>query len=170
MGAMHSDYREVMDHLETETTIYSDLLLTIERERKVMLGAQLDPLERVTAEKETLLQRLQAVERQRQESVERLAEKLSCAADELTLEHLARAAPPPLAVALSDRRKVLSGLLERLRMENQRNATLARHAAGLLRSIFRVIRDSAGHNEAVYLAGGRMRTARLNGALFSHET
>jgi len=168
-GVMQAHFGKVVDLLRTEVALCGDVLQAMERERAAMLHAQLEPIGAIAAEKEMLIQRVQAVERQRQEWVGRLAEELGCEADELTLSRLAHAAPPAFAEALYGCRSELCDLLERLRMENRRNAMLSRHAAELLRSFYRVIKGCAANGE-IYRPGGRMQAARLNGKFLSHET
>jgi len=165
---MKARFREVVDLLRKEADICRDLLRAMEHERAAMLRPQLDPLGALAAEKEALIQRMQTVERQRQEWVGRLAEQLGCPAAELTLGRLAQTAPPAFAEALSSCRVELSVLLERLRTENRRSAMLSRHTAELLRSFYGVIKGWAA-NGPVYQPGGRMQAARLNGKLLSHE-
>jgi flagellar biosynthesis/type III secretory pathway chaperone len=166
---MDADFRELIDLLHTEVGICRDLLEAMEREQAAMLRSQLEPLRALAAEKEAVIQRMQGVERQREEWVGRLAERLGCDAAELPLSRLAQEAPPALRTAFVGCRVELSGLVERLRTENHRSAVLFNHSAELLQSFYAVVKGLAGKG-TVYQPGGRMQAARLNGKLLSHET
>jgi hypothetical protein len=167
-GIMKAHFGKVLDLLRTEVAIGGDLLQAMERERAAMLRSQLDLLIPLAAEKEALIERMLAVEKERDAWVGRLAGQLGCEAAELTLSRLAQTAPPAFESAFSKCRVELSALVERLQTDNRRCAMLSRHTAEFLRSFYGAIKGWAA-NGPVYQPGGRMQAARLNGKLLSRE-
>jgi flagellar biosynthesis/type III secretory pathway chaperone len=165
---MHAEFREVVDLLRSEAALCRELLKAMERERAVMLRSRRDELGPVAAEKETLLQRLQAVEKGREELIGRLADRFGCEPAEMTLSRLAQKAPPAFREPFTRCRAELSDLLERLRAENRRSEALCRHTSELLQASYGVIKGLAGSGP-VYQRGGRMQGARLNGKLICNE-
>jgi flagellar biosynthesis/type III secretory pathway chaperone len=168
MGDMHSDVRDVVHLLRTEAALCRELLKAMGRERAVMVRSRLDELGSVAAEKEALLQRLQAVETGREELIGRLAGRLGCRPAEMTLSRLALEAPPAYREPLTRCRAELTDLLEHLRAENRRSEALCRHTSELLQASYGVIRGLVG-NGPVYQRGGRMQGARLNGKLICND-
>jgi flagellar biosynthesis/type III secretory pathway chaperone len=166
---MQAHFSEMVELLQAEAGICCHLLKAIERERRAMLGAQLQPLKAATLEKEALALRLQAVERRREEWVGRLAEQLGCAAAELTLRRLTQIAPTEAAAQLADCRRELAELVERLQMENRRSAAMTSQSLAWLQSFYSVIKGLAGKGP-VYQPGGQMQAALLQGKLISQST
>jgi flagellar biosynthesis/type III secretory pathway chaperone len=165
---MHADFRKLVDLLLAQTDICRDMLRMMEVERRALLNLQTASMEALAAEKESHLQRMQAVERKRLEWVGRLAEELGCEAGELTLTRLAQAAPPDVAAALAGCGVELSGLLDRLRAEYRRSAMLFGHTVEFRRSFHKILKGFAASGP-IYRPGGRMEAARLSGTLLSNE-
>jgi flagellar biosynthesis/type III secretory pathway chaperone len=165
---MHATLNDLVDVLRTEAALYRELLQAMDREQVVMIRSRLDELGPVAANKQTLLGRLHAVERQRSELIGRLAGRFGCAPAELTLSRIARTAPSPHGEALWRCRADLSDLLKRLREENRRSEVLCRHTSDLLRASYGVVNGLA-LNSPVYHRGGRMQGTQLNGKLVCDE-
>ena len=164
---MHARFRELTGLLRMEAALCRELLQAMDRERTVMARSRSGELGPATAEKETLLRRLQAAEQGREQLIGRLADRLGGDPADMTLSRLAQAAPPAFREALAGCRAELSDLLERLRAENRRSEALCRRTGELLRASYEIIKGLA--NGPVYQRQGRMQGARLNGKLLCSD-
>lgn len=161
---MHARLSDLVDLLHSEAALYRELLQAMDRERAAMIRSRFDELGPVAAEKQTLIGRLHAVEKQRSELIGRLADDFGCTSAELTLSRLARAAPSPHGEALWRCRNDLSDLLKHLREENRRSEVLCRHSGELLRASYGVVKGLTA-NGSVYHRGGRMQGTPINGKM-----
>ena len=69
-------YDNLLDLLAGEVDGYRSLLLVLEKEKKAIIGSNLDELGKTGKEKEALLQEIRTIEGQRQNLIENLAEFL----------------------------------------------------------------------------------------------
>jgi flagellar biosynthesis/type III secretory pathway chaperone len=164
---MHANFRELVNLLRTEAALWAEWLQTLDRERAAMVRSRAAEASPAAMDKATLLQRLQAAEQGRERMIGRWAHEFGCDPAEVTLSRLAQEAPPVYREALTGLRAELSGLLERLRVENRRSEAFCRHAGELLKASYGVVRGLA--NGPVYQQEGRMQGARLNGKLLHGE-
>jgi flagellar biosynthesis/type III secretory pathway chaperone len=165
---MTDQWDDLVDVLQAETALYRSLLGLLDRERPALMRSHRAEIERSTADKRELIERLQALERRRAEVLGRLAAGIGRPAGELTLSLLALSAPARQADGLQRCRAELRGLMAQVAAENQRSAALCGHIGDLLRNAYAVVRGLAG-NGVVYQRGGRMLDARLNGKLVHNE-
>jgi flagellar biosynthesis/type III secretory pathway chaperone len=165
---MADDLEELVRMLKAETALCRSLLEVMRRELAALLRSHRAGIEGCGADKRGLIERLQALERQRTEWVNRLARELGRSMDEVTLSWLARTAPGPRGAELRQVRTELQGLVARLQEENRRSALLCRHAGEMLRAAYGVVKGLAASG-IVYHRGGRLQGARLNGKLVSDE-
>lgn len=159
---------ELVKVLEAETALYRRLIEIMDRERDALLRSRRTEIEACAGGKRDLMDRLQALERQRAEAVKRLAQHIGRSDAEVTLSFLARTAPEPQAGALRRCRSELLSLMVRVKEENQRSALLCRHAGELLRAAYGALKGLAA-NGFVYHRGGRMQGVQLNGKLVCDE-
>jgi flagellar biosynthesis/type III secretory pathway chaperone len=154
--------------LDTETGLFRRLLEVMGRERKALLGSQLEKMHSASADRDILVQQLQAIEERRSELVRQFGERQGWPAGDLTLSRLAEASPEPRGSELRRYRQELQGLVERLREENRRSRMLCRHAGDLLKAACGIAKGLAAEG-CVYRPGGRTQARRLNGKLVCDE-
>jgi flagellar biosynthesis/type III secretory pathway chaperone len=168
MDDMDRRMRELMGLLRAEAGLYEDLLTVMGRERQALIRFQPVEAAAAAAEKEKLLRRMEALEKQRVTRVEVLARDLGIPAPALTLEFLAQRSPEPLSGELRRCREVLGRLVGRLREENRRSNALCCNAVELLQGAYRLLQGFMV-NVPVYHCRGGFHTARLSGEMVRNE-
>jgi hypothetical protein len=138
------------------------------RERQALIRFQTAEVAVAASEKEKLLRRMEALEKQRVSLVDTLARDLGVPAAALTLEFLAQYAPDPLPGELRRCREVLGRLVGRLREENRRSNALCCNAVELLQGAYRLLQGFVV-NVPVYHCGGGFHAARLSGKMVRDE-
>ncbi len=159
---------ELLKVLQAETALYRRLFEIVERERTALLRSQRMEIEACATGKRDLIERLQAIEQQRTEVVNRLAKGIGRPAGEVTLSFLARTSPALHGTELRRCRSELLGLVMRIKAENQRSELLCRHVGELLKAAYGVLKGLAT-NGCVYHRSGRLKGARLHGKLVCDE-
>jgi flagellar biosynthesis/type III secretory pathway chaperone len=159
---------ELVKILQMEAVLYRRLLEIMSRERAAMLRSRLPEIQAAAAERDALIERLQAAEERRTKWVERLAQRLGCPPGEVTVSLLARTSPGSQGAALRGCRTELLELMARVREENQHTEIFCRHAGDLLRAAYGVVKGIAAHG-FVYQRGGRLHGATLQGKLVCSE-
>jgi flagellar biosynthesis/type III secretory pathway chaperone len=165
---MADAWDELVKVLEAETALYRKLLEVLRRERRALLHSRRTEIEACAAGTRDLIERLQALERQRAEAVDRLAALVGRPTHEVTLSLLVRAAPTPFRTGLRRCRGELRELVAQIKAETQRSEALCRHVGELLRCAYGVVKGLAAKG-FIYQRGGRMQGARLNGKLVCDE-
>jgi flagellar biosynthesis/type III secretory pathway chaperone len=159
---------ELAKLLQMETALYHRLLEVMARERAAMLRSQLREMECAAAEKDDLIERLQAAEGRRAQMVDRLADRLGYPRQEVTLSLLARTAPAPHGAALRRCQTELLDLVAQVKHEIRRSEVLCRQAGDLLRASYGVLKGLAADG-VVYHRGGRLHRASMHGKLVCDE-
>jgi len=165
---MADSWVELVKVLQAETALYRRLLEILEQERPALQGSRRTEIEAFAAGKHDLMERLQSLERQRVEVIDRLADGIGLPIDQVTLSLLIQNAPERTAGLLRRCRNELAGLVAQAKAENLRSEALCRHVGDLLRAAYGVVKGLAA-NGFVYQRGGRMQSAKLNGKLICDE-
>jgi len=160
--------RELRGLLRAQAGLYEDLLTVMVRERQALVQFQTAEAVAAAAEKEKLLRRMEALEKQRVTLVEVLAQDMGVPASALRLELLAQRSPEPLSEELRRCREVLGRLVGRLREENRRSKAICSNAVELLQGAYRLLQGFMV-NVPVYHCGGGFHTARLSGKMVRDE-
>jgi flagellar biosynthesis/type III secretory pathway chaperone len=168
MDGMVRRMREMTGLLRAVAGLYEDLLAVMGRERQALIRFQAAEVAVAASEKEKLLRRMEALEKQRVTRVEVLARDLGIPAPALTLEFLAQRSPEPLSGELRRCREVLGRLIGRVREENRRSNALCRNAVELLQGAYRLLQGFMV-NVPVYHCGGGFHAARLSGKMVRDE-
>ena len=165
---MTTSLSDLVQILEAEAELYRGLLDIMQRERDAMVKLRRDEMHSAAAQKEALIQQLQAVEEKRSELVLQLADRLGCRPAELTLSQLAQTLPEDREPDLWRCRQTLRALVGRLREETRRSNVLCRHIGELLQAFYGAAKGMAASGP-VYQRGGRLDGMRLNGRLVRNE-
>jgi flagellar biosynthesis/type III secretory pathway chaperone len=168
MVGMVRRMREMTGLLRAVAGLYEELLAVMGRERQALIRFQTAEVAAAGSEKEKLLRRMEALEKQRVTLVDSLARDLGVPAAVLTLEFLAQHAPDPLPGELRRCREVLGRLVGRLREENRRSNALCCNAVELLQGAYRLLQGFMV-NVPVYHCGGGFHAARLSGKMVRDE-
>jgi len=168
MDGMVRRMRELAGLLRAVAGLYEELLAVMGRERQALIRFQTAKVAVAASEKEKLLRRMEALEKQRVTLVDTLARDLKVPAAALTLEFLAQHAPEPLSGELRRCRELLGRLVGRLREENRRSNALCCNAVELLQGAYRLLQGFMV-NVPVYHCGGGFHAARLSGKMVRDE-
>jgi flagellar biosynthesis/type III secretory pathway chaperone len=168
-GARVGDsWDDLIKAVRNETALYRRLLGVLGQERMALQHSNRQEIEAFAAAKRRLIERLQALERERADASARLAAGNGLSAGEVTLRLLIRSAPERSAGQLRECRSELADLVAQVKAENQLNEALCRHIGDLLRAAHGVLKGLVA-NGFVYHRGGRMQSPRLNGKLVCNE-
>ena len=160
--------REMTGLLRAVAGLYEELLAVMGRERQALIRFQTSEVAVAASEKEKLLRRMEALEKQRVTLVDTLAQDLVVPAAALSLEFLAQRSPYAVSGELRRCREVLGKLVGRLREENRRSNALCCNAVELLQGAYRLLQGFMV-NVPVYHCGGGFHAARLSGKMVRDE-
>lgn len=110
--------------LEEMIRVQQEILSLLQREKKLMIGGEVDDLLRCLHEKENLLGRLRGLERRRQEEIVPLAQQGGGDDRALTLKQLAQRIPEPFRSQLAYCHTRLEALTASIQELNQINGLL----------------------------------------------
>lgn len=154
--------------LQEETDLYDLVLSAAQSEKDAVIDSNLDELNKLTREKETLLQKIRIVEEQRQGVTEGLAESLGCLPHDLNLSKLSQLVEEPYSSTLKDHRSNLLALVQAIGEVNSGNRELINHSLELVRSSFSFLNNFVASN-TVYHSTGKMLNADPGGRVLSGE-
>ena len=109
---MDHQVRELTGLLERQAALYHDLASVLTREKEAAVAASTDALEAIRLEKEPLLEVLAAVEKQRIQATQRLAQAVGLESEPVTLSVLASRLGGSAAQGLHQCRQVLVRRIE----------------------------------------------------------
>ena len=93
---------EFLSILEGEISIYASLLLALQKEKKAIVGSNLEELNETCRQKENLFLKIRILEEQRLITMDKLAENMGQSPRELTLTKLAQSVEEPQSTQLAD--------------------------------------------------------------------
>lgn len=148
------EFKTFLSILETEVEAQRKLLDLLTRERAAVVRMNQKELDRLTAEKESLLSKLQQTEAERKST----ALSLSGNARAQRLSDIAARCPArDIRSKLEKTGKLLKDLAMQVRSFGSHNQILLRQALGILSSTISVIRSASGTAVPTYEAGGKIR-------------
>lgn len=165
-GGVGLQLEAMIELLHEERDQYRELLRFGEEKGRVLVENDLPALERIVAEEEFLLRRLQAAEARRLDLQAAWARILGCPPEELTLSRLARHFPPEEVARLEAVREEMAGLIARIAETNRTNGELLRQALAFVNYSLRLF---AGPERGVYAAPGQGQGV-VNGARWVDRT
>ncbi|WP_168063039.1 flagella synthesis protein FlgN [Candidatus Manganitrophus noduliformans] len=110
--------------LEEMILVQQEMLSLLQREKKLMIGGELDDLLRCLQEKENFLGRLRGLEQRRQAEIAPMARQWGGEDRPLTLKQLAQRVPEPFRGRLTDCHTRLEALTASIQELNQINGLL----------------------------------------------
>jgi len=154
--------------LEEETGLYGLMLSLTQSEKDAVINSNLDEMNKIAEEKDTLFFKIQTVEGQRQDVVKELAESMEWSPHDLTLGKLSQLVKEPYSSRLKERRSNLLALVQSIRDINSSNRELINHSLELVRSSFSFLNNATAH-KTVYHSTGKMLDANQSGRVLSGE-
>ena len=154
--------------LEEETKLYGLLLLTLQQEKKAVVGSKLEKLNEAGKEKENLLLKIRILEEQRVKIMEALAAELGCSSKELTLIALSQSVGKPYSDQFKKCRSNLLSLTQSIKEINRANAAMFNYSVELVKSSLDLL-DNIIVSNPVYYRTGKIQTGHFEGRVFSGE-
>ncbi|MGD8990781.1 MAG: flagellar protein FlgN [Desulfobacterales bacterium] len=150
--------------LANATELYRALLGVVQNEKEAVVGLNLKQLNEACKAKDNLLLKLRILEEQRQQVMERVAAKLECSAQGLTLTQLSQQVDEFYARQLLDRSTDLLALIQSLQEVTQQNKSLMSHSMQLIQGSCNLLNNLTAANPVYYRSGdinGGEQTGRL---------
>lgn len=165
LSAMHILLKKLLILLEEETRLYSLLLHLLKQEKKAVVNSNINELNRVTEEKETLLPEIRIFEEDRIRIQAKFSEKLGYSEQNRTLTQLSQMVEEPFSTRLKALCSNLLSLTQSIREINISNKALLVHSLELTRSSLTILNNSIFPN--TYYRNGKMQKGFQNGKLVS---
>jgi len=162
---MHILLNKLLILLEEETRLYNLLLLLLQQEKEAVVSSNLDELNRVTKEKETLLLEIRILEEDRMRIQAKFSEKVGDSGQDRTLTQLSQMVDEPFSTRLQASCSNLLSLTQSIKEINASNKALLVHSLELVRSSLTILNNSIFHN--TYYRNGKMQKGYQNGKLVS---
>jgi flagellar biosynthesis/type III secretory pathway chaperone len=155
------------DCMDRQLTLYRHLLDLFHGERKAILSSDLETLNQVLMDKETLLQQIRREEVQRRKVAGQLARQHGMAAGDLTITRLSTAFADHNGVTeVKKRGAELQALTDEIQIESERNRSLCLHALQFVSNSLKLLSTLTRPNQ-VYQASGRVQNGGPMGRMLS---
>ncbi len=148
--------------------LYQSLLGEVQNEKDAVVGLNLKQLADAGKAKDNLLLKLRILEEQRQQVMQRLAGKLGCSPQGLTLTQLSQLVDESYAQRLLGLSTDLLALIYKLQDATQQNKLLMSHSLQLIQGSYTLLNNLMTANP-VYQRSGNVDSDRQNGRLVSGE-
>lgn len=139
--------------LEHAAELYQSLLAVVQKEKKAVMGLNLNQLNKACKAKDNLLLKLRILEEQRAQLIGRLAVDLGCSPQELSLTKLSQLVEEPYAGRLRDRSTDLLALIQTVQEASQKNKTILSHSLELIRGSYNLLNNLISANPLYYRTG-----------------
>ncbi len=154
--------------LADTTKLYQSLLHAVQSEKDAVVGLNLKKLTEACKAKDNLLLKLRILEEQRQQVMDRVADKLGCSPRGITLTQLSQQVDESYARRLVDLSTDLLVLIHELQDASQQNKLLMSHSLQLIQGSCTLLNNLMTGNP-VYRRSGNMGGDDQNGRLLSGE-
>lgn len=164
---VNAELDELFSILHREMGLYQDLIGLLQQEKEIIVTRfSLEELHTCNNQKETILLKLNVLERARVGLLENLARLLNVSVEGLTLSGLARLAEEPYRPMLETCRAKMVSIAESLREISQINRILVERSLDSIRSFFSLL-NLLGLCPQIYLPSGQIGSKNGQGALLS---
>ena len=163
---MSSSIERLISLLHQTHGLYERLLPILEQEREAALAPDMDRLMGATADKESILTRLQDLERQRTRLVHELTRELGLSNENASLERMAEHLGGPDASRLREVHQSLNCVLADIRRANARSRLVMSHCLSLVQNSLAFLTHWM-RPAAVYGATGHLDARTAGGRLLS---
>jgi len=154
------------DGLDRQLILYRQLLDLFLIERDAIMASDLEALNRVVMDKETLLQTIRREELCRVEVGEALAAQLGMAPEELNISRICAKVNEACASTIKRKRGKLQALLDEIQIESGRNRSLCLQALQFVSGSIKMLTNLTRPNQ-VYHATGRVHNEGQIGRMLS---
>ena len=165
---MASLMENLIDVLDRESNEYEGLLSISRRKTPIIVGGDLDELQKITDEEQDMVNRLNALERRRMEVTADIATVLNRDVTKLTLTNLIDmlAGRPAEQNALAEIHDKLHRTVRELKRVNEHNSSLLKDALEMVEFEINLLQaskqapETANYNRGAYNAGDTMGVSR----------
>lgn len=163
---MKNKIGQIIETLEQTQHLYEDLLAMVQKERSAVLNSDVDQLNAVLVDKETLLAQLGQLETLRMRQLEQIAGQLQLPVAQLTLSALATHASAQHARQIHSKRNALRQLTSTLSKANEENRSMLSHCLNLVQGSLQFLHHWITP-PSVYGASGHINGGAKSGHLLS---
>lgn len=163
---MESLLANLIQCIQRQQQFYQTLLDLFTAERSAILVSDVERLNRIVADKERVLRDIGAVEIQRRQTTEQLADRLQQDSGSMTISRLCALIEDPISIRLEQAGRDLQVLVEAIQTESERNRSLCLHALQFVNGSIRMITNLIDP-ELVYCPNGKMGNERPVGRMLS---
>ena len=154
-----------LELLDGEESLYGSLLLTLQKEKRSVVDANIEKLTESTKEKENLFLKIRILEEQRLIMAERVSEMLGEPGRSLTLTQLSQRVEEPYATRIKDSQSSLLSLAQSIQEINESNKALLNHSLDLVKGSLNLLNDLLP-SCPVYFRTGRIHARQHSGKVF----
>lgn len=159
---------EFLSVIESQAKFYQSLVSVLREEHTAVVESRMEMLNEVNFKKEALILKIQILENQRSELMNKLSEVMGCPVQELTLAKLSQLTEKPYTKRLNACRSNLLPLIRSVCQANDRNRSLLTHSIDLVKGSIVLMNNLIASN-AVYYRTGKIQSNDKNGKVFSGE-
>ncbi len=154
------------DCIDRQLILYRKLLDLFLVERRAILESDLEALNRIVTDKETVLQRIRREEFHRKQIADQIAVQLQLDSEEMTVTRLSKRVGEPHASKLKKRGGKLQELIDTIQIESERNRSLCLQALQFINGSLKML-TTLTHPNQVYHATGRVQHGGKIGRMLS---
>ena len=159
---------DLSDLLRREFDVYQSLLSLLQKERRIVVDCSVEDLIQTNKEKENLVLKIRILEESREAMLEKIAEKMGLAMDEVTLSRLEEKLKEPFASQLRSLRSKLSAILQSIREVNEENRVFLQHSVDFVKGSLALIRYLTVSSPK-YMATGTLDGDRFDSRFVSEK-
>lgn len=154
------------DCIDRQLILYRKLLDLFLVERRAILESDLEALNQIVTDKETVLQRIRREEFQRKQIADQIADHLQMEPEGLTITQLSKRVGHPHASKLKRRGGQLQTVVDTIQVESDRNRSLCLQALQFINGSLKML-TTLTHPNQVYHATGRVQNGGKIGRVLS---
>jgi len=159
---------ELIDRLigliKQEEDVLSDFLSCLSHQKEFIIQNKVDDFDRTVAEEEQLIQRIRQIEAGRMEVIRQIASCAGSPDDELTLTRLIEMNLGETSGELKEMKRILAGLIERIKRANRVNQYLIKRSLSLIQKNINWFIDDNNLN-VIYLPDGSQKVNEFGNLL-----
>lgn len=145
---------------------YLELLPILQKEKQMIISARLDDIQKVSEEKERLLQSIRQLESRRKVLLDQLASDLEMKSEGLTLSAIAERVSPSYRTQLIRLRTSLKTIMAKVAAVNNESRALIHHCLGTIRQALSFLTPKST-DSSVYQSSGALSQHAGEGRLLS---
>lgn len=162
-------YKNLIDVLESELTVYRHLLDVVRKEKDILIAADINELNENNQSKEAMLVKLRQLERGREKASRDLASAIGGNVEKPRLLELALKLGGEEGKRLQSLHQTFDIIVQRLKELNKANASLAETALNNLQGAMKSLKSTLGETSTYKKQGEMKKQEVLTGQFVSRE-